>query len=146
MERIVEHFLRNHVEDPVEVSKLTMEIHHDLAVTQTLTRRRTTYMLIMGGLSLLIVTVAIAGTLQILEFTPGIFTLLVMQLSWMFVVCDMLRSVHLDTLRARLRYPELYTADGRYYKSILSHEAVRLESVRLRTPQTETTPEGGAPL
>lgn len=146
MERIVKRFIKNHVEDPVEVSKLTMEIRHDLAVTQSLIRRRTTYMLIMGGLSLLIVAVAVSGIMQILEFTPGVFTLLMLHLSSMFVISDLLRGVHLDTLRARLRYPELYTADGRYYKSILSHEAVRLEAERLRTPTAEPEQEGEATI
>ena len=121
MEKLVERFIEENQEKEVETSKLTLEIRHDLAVTKTISRRKTTFLGMMGVLSALIVGVAIAGFTDLLDFTPGLFTLTVLQLSWMFIVCDLLRGVHLDVLRARLKYPELYTVDGRYYKRILSN-------------------------
>lgn len=121
MERLVENFIRENQEKEVETNKLTLEIRHDLAVTKLISRRKTTFLGITGMLSALIVGVAIAGFTDLLDFTPGLFTLTVLQLSWMFIVCDLLRGVHLDVLRARLKYPELYTVDGRYYKRILSN-------------------------
>ena len=121
MEKRVERFIEENQEKEVETNKLTLEIRHDLAVTKTISRRKTTFLGMMGVLSALIVGVAIAGFTDLLDFTPGLFTLTVLQLSWMFIVCDLLRGVHLDVLRARLKYPELYTVDGRYYKRILSN-------------------------
>lgn len=121
MEKLVERFIEENQEKEVETDKLTLEIRHDLAVTKTISRRKTTFLGMMGVLSALIVGVAIAGFTDLLDFTPGLFTLTVLQLSWMFIVCDLLRGVHLDVLRARLKYPELYTVDGRYYKRILSN-------------------------
>lgn len=121
MEKLVERFIKENQEKEVETNKLTLEIRHDLAVTKTIRRRKTTFLGMLGVLSALIVGVAIAGFTDLLDFTPGLFTLTVLQLSWMFIVCDLLRGVHLDVLRARLKYPELYTVDGRYYKRILSN-------------------------
>lgn len=121
MERLVENFIRENQEKEVETNKLTLEIRHDLTVTKMISRRKTTFLGVMGVLSALIVGIAIAGFTDVLDFTPGLFTLTMLQLSWMFIVCDLLRGVHLDVLRARLKYPELYTVDGRYYKRILSN-------------------------
>lgn len=138
MEKIVEQFIEENKEDEIGVSQLALEVRHDLNVTKALAKRRTTFMVIMGVLSLLIIVVALAGAVGFLEFTPGVFTLVIIHLSWMFIVSDLLRGVHLDTMRARLKYPELYTADGRYYKRILSHELVMREaenSVNLDTPE-----------
>lgn len=121
MERLVANFIRENQEKEVETNKLTLEIRHDLTVTKMISRRKTTFLGVMGVLSALIVGIAIAGFTDVLDFTPGLFTLTMLQLSWMFIVCDLLRGVHLDVLRARLKYPELYTVDGRYYKRILSN-------------------------
>lgn len=128
MEKLVEQFIHENQEQSVGISKLSLEVKHDLTVTKTIAKRKSTFMTLMGLLSLAIIGVALAGFTEVLEFTPGLFTLTILQLSWMFIVTDLLRGVHLDTMRSRLKYPELYTADGRYYKRILSHE-IMIEEV-----------------
>ena len=142
MDKLIKDFIEDNQETAIGTSKLTREVKHDLAVTKAITKRKSMFMRLLGLLSLAIVGISLAGFTEILEFTPGVFTLAIMQLSWMFVVADLMRGVHLDVMRARLKYPELYTTDGRYYKRILSHELMLTEVERsVSLDEASTVPQ-----
>lgn len=122
MDRFIETYLADSVEREVPVSKLALELKHDLAVTDSIIRRKRHYTRLLTFLTTLTLAICALVLADIVDMTTTMLLLVLLQMTLLIALSDLLRLIHIDVLKSRLNYPELYTKSGRIYTRMLTHE------------------------